>query len=216
MRASVLPPARRRAPRPAAPAPPAPPPARRWRRPAPARGQASARPRPAPAAATSCAAASRSGSTAKAGAAAAMKCRHLGVGRRRAAARDDGARPRGRRQRAACGVGARPKFAGRPIAMPEPAVTSGSRGSAAAERAAGRRRDRVDDRDARRPRPAARRTVRAPPPRRARPRGARSARPRRGDCACSTRTRLASVIGVSGWWRMPLSRAAGRRRTGGP
>ena len=66
-------------------------------------------------------------------------------------------------------------------------------------------RDRIDDGDRRRLRPAAREAradrrctlrdhVVAPP-----------GRPCVCVCACSTRTRLASVIGVSGWLRMPLS-----------
>jgi hypothetical protein len=109
-----------------------------------------------------------------------------------------------RRLRVALQPAARSVGGGRPSATPEPAVTSGSIGH---RRPSTRRSSLLMHRPPPGPRrrpaglqPCARGPRRRGPPRRsaAGPRGRRL-------CACSTRTRLASVIGVSGWSRMPLS-----------
>ena len=100
--------------------------------------------------------------------------------------------------------GAMPKLAGSPIATPEPAVTSGIRASA------GPRRSRSSFETASTiamPIPSAfscamRSSIACAP----RATTAWSMSPTlRRVCACSTRTRLGSVIGVSGWFCMPLS-----------
>ena len=108
---------------------------------------------------------------------------------------------------AALGAGSQlPKFGGSPMATPEPAVSSGRPVQARAQLhqvvvARPHRRSRC-----RRPRRAARRCASriAAAPAATTP---WSISPTLASCicACSTRTRLASVIGVSGWFRMPLS-----------
>ncbi len=141
---------------------------------------------------------------------------HLLVGGHRAAARDHRLQTAGGGQARPGRWADRPKLAGSPIATPEPAVTSGHvlEGRAQAQQVG----------------------VRTPHPPWPMPRlrpsasrcGARMAaspwattlwsiRPTlRWHCACSTRTRLGSVMGVSGWFCMPLRSAVHRPQTGSP
>ena len=201
--------ARRRA----APAPPAPPPAPRWRR---QHRLASARRGSAQASAGVDRVARRAASAAdrsrSAGRPARDELRDLRVRRLRAAARDDRAQrraPAGSARRASPSRrDARSSRAGRSRG-PSRRSTSGRSAQRRAEAHAGRRcrsrrRSRCATPSAAQRGDARRGSARGSPARTCRGRPAPTRRLR--HCACSTRTRLASVIGVSGWSRMPLSR----------